>query len=168
MQLDEVYKMYMNDLYRYLFSLSKDHYVAEDLVQEAFYRAYMTLEDYEISNIKAWLFKVAYHAFVDYQRKNKRTVLEEDVKPHLHVDQDTPERRMLEKESLRLLLKDLNLLQENEKHAVLLCDLHELSYQEAADILDLKLNTFKSHIVRGRKKLMERVKERMNRDERSS
>jgi RNA polymerase sigma-70 factor, ECF subfamily len=167
-QLDEVYELYMNDLYRYLFSLSKDHYVAEDLVQEAFYRAYMTLEDYEISNIKAWLFKVAYHAFIDYQRKNKRTVLEEDVKPHLNADQDTPESRMLEKESLRLLLEDLNLLQENEKHAVLLCDLHDLSYQEAADILNLKLNTFKSHIVRGRKKLMVRVKERMNRDERSS
>ncbi|WP_226537344.1 sigma-70 family RNA polymerase sigma factor [Fictibacillus halophilus] len=168
MQLDEVYELYMNDLYRYLFSLSKDHYVAEDLVQEAFYRAYMTLEDYEINNIKAWLFKVAYHAFVDYQRKNKRTVLEEDVKPHLNADQNTPESKMLEKESLRLLLEDLNLLQENEKQAVLLCDLHELSYQEAADILDLKLNTFKSHMVRGRKKLMVRVKERMNRDERSS
>jgi RNA polymerase sigma-70 factor, ECF subfamily len=167
-QLDEVYELYMNDLYRYLFSLSKDHYVAEDLVQEAFYRAYMTLEDYEINNIKAWLFKVAYHAFVDYQRKNKRTVLEEDVKPHLNADQNTPESKMLEKESLRLLLEDLNLLQENEKQAVLLCDLHELSYQEAADILDLKLNTFKSHMVRGRKKLMVRVKERMNRDERSS
>jgi RNA polymerase sigma-70 factor, ECF subfamily len=167
-QLDEVYELYMNDLYRYLFSLSKDHYIAEDLVQEAFYRAYLTLEDYEISNIKAWLFKVAYHAFIDYQRKNKRTVLEGDVKPHLNADQDTPESRMLEKESLSLLLEDLNLLQENEKHAVLLCDLHELSYQEAAEILELKLNTFKSHILRGRKKLMVRVKERMNIDERSS
>lgn len=70
----------MNDLYRYLYSLSKDHYAAEDLVQEAYYRAYLTLEEYEIKNFKAWLFNVAYHAFVDYQRKNKRLLIENEIK----------------------------------------------------------------------------------------
>ncbi|MEH7011379.1 sigma-70 family RNA polymerase sigma factor [Neobacillus niacini] len=165
MQLEDVYKLYMNDLYRYLFSLSKDHYVAEDLVQEAFYRAYMALEDYEIINIKAWLFKVAYHAFIDHQRKNKRIIIEEERYENIEANQKTPERRILEKESLRLLLKDLNNLQEKEKHAVLLCDLHELQYREAADILEIKLNTLKSHLFRGRKKLVTRVKERMSKDE---
>nr|MBA5586869.1 hypothetical protein [Anaerobacillus isosaccharinicus]QOY34920.1 hypothetical protein AWH56_019705 [Anaerobacillus isosaccharinicus] len=48
MQLEEAYKLYMNDLYRYLFSLSRNHFVADDLVQDAFYRAFLTLEDYDI------------------------------------------------------------------------------------------------------------------------
>ncbi|MDM5317108.1 sigma-70 family RNA polymerase sigma factor [Fictibacillus sp. b24] len=165
MQLEDVYKLYMNDLYRYLYSLSKDHYVAEDLMQEAFYKAYLTLADYEISNIKAWLFKVAYHAFIDYQRKNKRTILADEIRQSIEANSDTPEKKIVEKESFSLLLEDLNQLKEIEKQAVLLCDLHELSYQEAADVLELKVNTFKSHILRGRKKLMERVKERMYRDD---
>ncbi|PLS17437.1 RNA polymerase subunit sigma [Bacillus sp. M6-12] len=164
MQLEEAYKLYVNDLYRYLFSLSRDHYIAEDLVQDAFYRAYVSLDDYEISNIKAWLFKVAYHAFVDYQRKNKRVIFEDGVLDHLDANLETPERMMVEKEAFKLLIKDVNSLQENEKHAILLCDLHDLPYQEAAEILELKLNTFKSHLSRGRKKLMEVVKERMNKD----
>ena len=165
MQLEDVYKLYMNDLYRYLLSLSKDHFIAEDLVQEAYYRAYLTLEDNEISNIKAWLFKVAYNAFIDYQRKNKRLVMKDQIDEHLSSDPVTPEGSILEKESLQRLFDDLDLLKEKEKHAVMLCDFHELSYQEAAAILGLNINTFKSHLSRARKKLMARVKERMNRDE---
>ena len=165
MQLEDVYKLYMNDLYRYLLSLSKDHFIAEDLVQEAYYRAYLTLEDNEISNIKAWLFKVAYNAFIDYQRKNKRLVMKDQIDEHLSSDPVTPEGSMLEKESLQRLFDDLDVLKDKEKHAVMLCDFHELSYQEAAAILGLNINTFKSHLSRARKKLMARVKERMNRDE---
>ncbi len=165
MQLEDIYKLYMNDLYRYLLSLSKDHYIAEDLVQEAYYRAYLTIEDYEISNIKAWLFRVAYNAFIDYQRKNKRLIIKEQIDEPLTADPVTPEGCILKKESLQRLFDDLHLLKEKEKHAVMLCDFHELSYQEAAAILGLNINTFKSHLSRARKKLMARVKERMNRDE---
>ena len=165
MQLEDVYKLYMNDLYRYLLSLTKDHYIAEDLVQEAYYRAYLTLEDYEISNIKAWLFRVAYNAFIDYQRKNKRLVMKEQIDEHISLDPVTPEGSILEKESLQRLFNDLDILKEKEKHAVMLCDFHELSYQESAAILGLNINTFKSHLSRARKKLMARVKERMKRDE---
>ncbi|WP_371261570.1 sigma-70 family RNA polymerase sigma factor [Bacillus sp. MUM 116] len=108
----------MNDLYRYLYSLSKDHYIAEDLVQEAFYRAFTTLEDYEVRNIKAWLFKVAYHAFVDYKRKNKRMIIDHYLTLDTDINPITPEKKMLEKESLSLLLRDLNGLKEKEKDAI--------------------------------------------------
>ncbi|WP_257968038.1 sigma factor [Peribacillus deserti] len=69
MDLDEAYRLYVNDLYRYLYSLSKSHFTAEDLVQESYYKAFLYMEDYEIKNIKTWLFKVAYHAFIDWQRR---------------------------------------------------------------------------------------------------
>lgn len=166
MDLEDVYELYMNDLYRYLLSLSKDHYVAEDLIQDVFYRAYTVMEDYEFSHIKAWLFKVAYNAFIDHQRKNRHLIIKEKVVEHHAVEYQTPESNVLEKESFTLLLNDLNQLKDSEKHAILLCDLHELPYQEAADILELKLNTFKSHLFRGRKRLVKIVKERMKQDER--
>ncbi|OIK10802.1 hypothetical protein BIV60_20245 [Bacillus sp. MUM 116] len=118
MELEGVFKLYMNDLYRYLYSLSKDHYIAEDLVQEAFYRAFTTLEDYEVRNIKAWLFKVAYHAFVDYKRKNKRMIIDHYLTLDTDINPITPEKKMLEKESLSLLLRDLNGLKEKEKDAI--------------------------------------------------
>lgn len=165
MELDQAYQEYVNDLYRYLFSLSKDHFIAEDLVQEAFYRAYLHLEDYEISNIRAWLFKVAYNAFIDFQRKNKRLIIQEQIEDGSSSSKETPEKRLLEKESFQLLLNDIHSLKEQERHVLLLCDLHQLTYNEAAEIVDMKLNTLKSHLHRGRRKVMDRVKERMKTDE---
>lgn len=170
MDLDEAYQAYVNDLYRYLFSLSKEHYTAEDLVQEAFYRAYLHLEDEEILNIKAWLFKVAYRVFIDYSRKQKRIVVSEKVGEvqEKEVQMASPEKSLLEKENFRLLLDDIHTLKERERNIVLLCDLHKMSYQEAANILEMNLNTLKSHLLRGRRKIIARVQERRNRDDRES
>ena len=164
MELDQAYREHVNDLYRYLYSLSKDHFIAEDLVQEAFYRAYLHLEDYEISNIRAWLFKVAYHAFIDFQRKNKRLVIQEQLEERDSL-KETPEKRLLEKESFQLLLNDIHSLKEQERHVLLLCDLHQLTYNEAAGILEMNINTLKSNLHRGRKKVMDKVKERKKADE---
>ncbi|UII56583.1 hypothetical protein LS684_03615 [Cytobacillus spongiae] len=75
MELDRIFEAYVDDLYRYLYSLSKNHHTAEDLVQETFYRAYLQLLEDGISNIKPWLFKVAYHAFIDLTRKQTRLII---------------------------------------------------------------------------------------------
>ncbi|WP_019241258.1 MULTISPECIES: sigma-70 family RNA polymerase sigma factor [Bacillus] len=164
MDLDEIFKLHVKDVYRYLFSLSRDHHTAEDLVQEAFYRAYIQLQDYEISNIKAWLFKVAYHAFIDYQRKRKRLVISEDIFLN-ESDLHSPESAFIEKESFHLLISVIHTLPDKEKHVLLLCDLHGLSYKEASEILQIKLNTLKSHLHRGRQKAMSKIKELKQLDE---
>lgn len=72
--LDELYQIYVQDIYAYLRSLCHDHYLAEDLMQETFYRAYLYLENCREDKIKPWLFRVAYNAFVDYTRKAKRSI----------------------------------------------------------------------------------------------
>ncbi|WP_010677704.1 sigma-70 family RNA polymerase sigma factor [Bacillus timonensis] len=162
MDLDEVFEAYVNDLFRYLFSLSKNHHTAEDLVQETFYRAYLQLSEAEIQNIKPWLFKVAYHAFIDFTRKHNRLVITDEV--HNRVSIETPESYLLEKENFTALMTDIHSLKETEMHALVLCDLHQLSLKEAADILQLNVNTLKSHLSRGRKKVVERVKERRRQD----
>ncbi|WP_147536164.1 sigma-70 family RNA polymerase sigma factor [Bacillus marasmi] len=162
MDLDEAFEAYVDDLYRYLFSLSKNHHTAEDLVQETFYRAYLQLSEDEIMHIKPWLFKVAYHAFIDFTRKHNRLVITDKI--HSQMIVKTPEIDFLEKESFTALMNDIHSLKEIEMHSLVLCDLHQLSLKEAADILQLNINTLKSHISRGRKKVIERVKGRRRQD----
>ncbi|NLK52997.1 MAG: sigma-70 family RNA polymerase sigma factor, partial [Syntrophomonadaceae bacterium] len=70
--LDDIYRFYMLDIYRYLYSLCHNHYLAEDLLQETFYRAYLHLEDCRGEKVKPWLFRVAYNAFIDVMRQQKR------------------------------------------------------------------------------------------------
>ncbi|MCM3588362.1 sigma-70 family RNA polymerase sigma factor [Mesobacillus maritimus] len=162
MDLDEAFEAYVDDLYRYLFSLSKNHHTAEDLVQETFYRAFLQLSEDDIRQIKPWLFKVAYHTFIDFNRKHQRLVITDEVQHRISVK--TPEMDLIEKEGFTTLMNDLHSLKESEMHALVLCDLHQLSLKEAAEILQLNINTLKSHLSRGRKKVVERVKERRRQD----
>lgn len=112
---------------------------------------------------------MGYHAFIDFSRKNNRLIISdnmEDMNKNQVIHEKNPENRMLEKESFQRLVEDIHSLKEAETHVILLCDLHQLSLKESAEILDININTLKSHLVRGRKKLIERVKERRLDDER--
>lgn len=150
MDLEQIYLLYFNDLYRYLFSLTRDHTATEDLIQETFTKAHIVLLSNDIKEIKPWLFRVGYYTFIDRTRKENRYVVTNEF---THADTNTPEVILTEKDSYMELLRYLDRIKPMEKQAILLCDLHECTNEEAANILNLKLNTFKSHLARGRKRL---------------
>lgn len=156
MDLEQIYLLYFHDLYRYLFSLTRNHAETEDLIQETFTKAHIVLLSNEIKEIKPWLFKVAYYTFIDTIRKERRYVITEDFS---QADLNTPEHILVEKDSYMQLLRYLDKIKPLEKQAILLCDLHECTNEQAANILNLKLNTLKSHLSRGRKKLRKILKE---------
>lgn len=150
MDLGEIYLMYFKDLYRYLYSLTRNHNEAEDLIQETFTKAHIVLLTNDIQEIKPWLFKVGYHTFIDRVRKEKQLVHTEEI---YQIETNTPESIIVRNDSFAELLRYLDKIKPIEKQAILLCDLHDLTNKQAADILHLKLNTLKSHLNRGRKKM---------------
>ena len=150
MDLEQIYILYFNDLYRYLFSLTRNHSETEDLIQETFTKAHIVLLTNDIKEIKPWLFKVGYYTFIDRIRKDKRYVFTEDF---YQADLNTPESVLVEKDSFAKLLEYLDRIKPVEKQAILLCDFHDCTNQQAADILNLNLSTLKSHLARGRKKM---------------
>lgn len=162
--LDAVYRMYMNDVYRYLRSLCSDRQEAEDLVQETFYRAYLYLENCKDDKVKPWLFRVAYNAFIDVKRKERRKVTKEDDYFNRLSDTETPESKLLRQEQINELERSVTLLPEQQRQALLLYDFHQFSYQEAADIMEIRLSHFKILLFRARQKLREQ-NERKDRHE---
>lgn len=153
MNLESFYSSYANDVYRYLYSLCGQSFLAEDLLQDTFYKAFLHLEDNDIDNLKTWLFKVAYYTFIDYQRKNKRIILYEKIGEYLSPDHETPETKYIQSEQCLEILNLMSKLSSEERQAILLCDFHDLKLQEASEILSLNLNTLKTHLYRGRNKL---------------
>ncbi|AIQ56804.1 sigma-70 family RNA polymerase sigma factor [Paenibacillus borealis] len=153
--LDDLYENYVADIYRYLRSLCHDHHAAEDLMQETFYRAYLYLEDCREERIKPWLFRVAYNAFVDYKRKEKRSVSKEDGffsgLPH----PETTEGTLLRQERWEETALAFSRLPEVQRHALLLHDYHGLTYKEAAGIMNVGLSQYKILVFRARQKLRE-------------
>ncbi|MBS4196081.1 sigma-70 family RNA polymerase sigma factor [Lederbergia citri] len=149
--LESIYNFYFQDIYRFLLSLCRDHHTAEDLVQETFLRAYLHVEDYENTSIKSWLFTVAYHAFIDHHRKQKRIELkQEGFFSKLFDRRKTPEETVVIQEDIQEIISLLEDLPEKQRHAVLLHDFHELSYAEAATIMNVSLANYKVALFRGR------------------
>ena len=158
MDIQQLYKLYINDVYRYLFSLCKDKGVAEDLTQDTFMKAYLALENSPENALKSWLIKIAYHTFIDYVRRSKKVSLEEpDYFSNMTSDQSTEEEfeRLQQKKDLYEKIDQLKPLQ---KQAIVLCDLQGFTYKEAASLLSINENTLKTHIFRGRGKLRQLYK----------
>ena len=71
--LQQVYGKYSREILVYLYSLSRDRQLAEDLTQETFVKALLSLPDGH-ANIRAWLYKVARNLFINHFRSRASTV----------------------------------------------------------------------------------------------
>ncbi len=149
--IESIYRSYFNDLYRFLLSLCHDYHTAEDLVQETFLRAHLYVEHYDDERIKSWLFTVAHNVFIDHIRRQKRL----KVKPppfffHFFDKRQTVEEKVVLDEEILHIIQQLEGLSEKQKYAVLLVDFHDLSYVEAAEVMQVTIASLKVSLYRGR------------------
>lgn len=161
LDLEDIYLLYINDLYAYIFSLCKNKSLAEDIVQETFYRACLYLETDNIEKIKPWLFKVAYHTFIDVIRKDKRLiqVKDDEVLNHL-LDQNqvkSAEDDYMVKDQLNDWFRVVDQLTLSKRNVILLREYYQLSYQEIADMLNISLSKVKVTLYRGRKEIEKKL-----------
>lgn len=72
MLIEEIYKEYFKDVWRFCYTLTSDSSLAEEITQETFVRAIKSIEKFDGSkDIRAWLFTIARHYFYDECRKKK-------------------------------------------------------------------------------------------------
>ena len=72
--LQILYEKYYQEIFLYLLSLSHDSLLAEDLVQETFLKAILSLDE-KHPNIRAWLYRVARNLYLNEKKKLDRNVL---------------------------------------------------------------------------------------------
>lgn len=168
MNVDQIYRLYMKDIYLYLYRLTRNEKQAEDLTQDTFTRAYLFLDTYQGEKVRPWLFKVAYHAFVDWYRKHKMQIPMDPGSMQEMLEQPdertSPEKQLLEKEDWRSFLTLIDLLTEKHQAVLLLRYKHHFSYAEIGEILGLSAADVKITVYRGRQKLYGIWKERIQDD----
>ncbi|WP_339285660.1 sigma-70 family RNA polymerase sigma factor [Oceanobacillus sp. FSL K6-3682] len=158
--IDQVYQLYFRGVYHFLLSLSRDHYTAEDLVQETFLRAYLYLEFYHNENVKSWLFTVAYRTYIDYYRRHRKNVVTDtDFFQQLQKNDADIHHQLILSEEVQEVLALIDQLPDKQRTAIILHDIHELSYKEASQIMDVKLGHFKILLFRGRQAIRQRKDE---------
>src|SRR5262245_28246418 len=100
---------YWDRLYRWLYHLTRNRHTAEDLAQDAFLKALAKLTTFRAgTNFRAWLFRIAYNAFLNQQRAHGRTrPLAADQFPAARSE---PDEHALSQEALQLLTRALGRL----------------------------------------------------------
>lgn len=71
--LEQLYEQYYGELYAYLYSLCGSTALAEDILQETFLKAFLSLKDSH-TNMRAWLYMVARNLYYDTYRRERRMV----------------------------------------------------------------------------------------------
>nr|WP_286673018.1 sigma-70 family RNA polymerase sigma factor [Anaeromonas frigoriresistens] len=155
--MDYIYKLYMNDIYSYLLSRCKNKHIAEDIMQETFYRAYMYFESCPEDNVKSWLFTVAHNAYVDYVRKNsKNDIREKEYFGNLSDDKSL-EKEVIIQDELFKVREIIKTMKDKQRKAIILCDFKGLSYKEASQVMGVSLSYFKVLVFRARKIIRDKV-----------
>ncbi|EOP42590.1 RNA polymerase sigma factor [Bacillus mycoides] len=148
--LEEIYSEHMQDLFRYLLSLTGDSHSAEDLMQETFYRMLVHIDYYKGEEIRPWLFTIAYNAFIDWYRKEKKYKTTQIKEFHLPNVPST-EHSYFVKHEIASWLQSISSLPLERRNVLLLRDYYGFSYKEIAEMTGLSLAKVKIELHRGRK-----------------
>lgn len=141
---------------------------AEDLVQETYARAFRSWRSYTPgTNLRAWLFRILTNLNIDRGRREQRAPdmqpLEEgDYYLYNRLEQDgagEDEERIVERLSQDSVVHALSAVPHNFRDVIVLVDIGDFSYQDAAQILDVPVGTVMSRLHRGRRILKQELAE---------
>ena len=153
---DEVVTRHSARVYRLAYRLTGNPHDAEDLTQEVFVRVFRSLSSYTPGTFEGWLHRITTNLFLDQARRKAKIrfdALAEDADVRMPGRMPSPDSQMADgmlDDDIEAALADLP---PEFRVAVVLCDIEGLSYDEIADVLDVKLGTVRSRIHRGRKML---------------
>ena len=170
-EFEEVALPHMDALYNFALHLTRNRKDAEDLVQEAYLRAFRFFGTYRAeTRIRAWLFRILRNTFINRYRARRarpdevdfdkvEAVLESRIDPTYPRagGAPTPERLVLD-EILDGEIQDaIDALPEEYRTVAVLALVEDLPYKEIAGILSIPVGTVMSRLHRGRKLLQARL-----------
>lgn len=134
---------------------------AADATQEAFLSCFRAMGRFRGGSFRAWLLRITLNACYDLLRRRKRNpgssleqlVEAEETRTDVPDPGPGPEKVALGSESWRRVQAGLSLLPEEQRVAVVLSDIHGLSYEEVAEVTGWAVGTVKSRLSRGRARL---------------
>jgi RNA polymerase sigma-70 factor (ECF subfamily) len=136
-------------LRRYARALAGERAAADDLVQDTLERAWSKLHLYRRgTDLRAWLFTVMHNVHVNRLRATRPTDPLEDEMPELAQRATQGDALMV-----RDLDRAVTALPVAQREVLLLVALEDLSYEEAARVLDIPIGTVMSRLARAREKL---------------
>jgi RNA polymerase sigma factor (sigma-70 family) len=156
-QLALLFERHHVGLFRYLLALGRDRTLAEDLVQEVFFRVIKYARTYDPNlAFRVWLYGMARNAYFDSHRKRRPERLAGDGDLNeIRSPEPMPEEAITRKQDVALLREALRKLPEDKREVLVLSRYHDMRYEDIARVLRCEVGTVKVRVYRALKELRE-------------
>ena len=158
MDMDGIYQAYFKDVFLYMYSLSGDKSIAEDIAQETFVKALKSLDSFDGSkDIRAWLFTIAKNTYFTYCKRKK--ILNDNTSPEAMPDPSLRVvERMIDQELAFQIHQYLHQMKEPYKEVSWMRTFLELSFKEIAYLFEKTESWARVTYYRAKLKIKEAIK----------
>jgi len=160
-KFEDMYQRFFKDVYLFVFSISKDRQIAEDITQETFFKALKEIKNFRGDcSVKSWLCQIAKNLYISQMRKKSMISLEDmDAVPN-QISATNIEQEYIQKEDKLSVYKVLHFLDEPYKEIFLLRTLGDLSFKEIADVFHKTESWARVTYHRARLKIQEALEQK--------
>jgi RNA polymerase sigma-70 factor (ECF subfamily) len=158
-RFDEIAVPHLDAAYNLAHWLTQNEHDAEDVVQEAYLRAFRFFGGYRGGAARAWILKIVRHTCFTWLARNRpaEVVASEDDgdndRAAIGAVRSDPETLLLQRLDSELLNRLIDKLPTPYREVLILREIEELSYRQIADVLALPIGTVMSRLARAREKL---------------
>lgn len=158
--IEKIYRLYFKDIYLYLFALSRNKEVAEEITQETFFKAMKSLKRFRGDcDIRVWLCQIAKNSYYTYCAKRKRFDITE-IKEDLLDSRVQLEKDYINKEQVEQVRRILENMKETDREVFRLRVFAELSFREIGNLFGKNENWGRVTFHRARLKIMKEMEEK--------
>ena len=153
--IEKIYKKYFEKVNKYLFCLTHNEDISEELTQETFYRAVKNIKKFKgNSKMSVWLCQIAKNLWYDELKENKKfTDIGEEI--FYIQSKEEIEKNVILQESKTELYKKMQKLDKQTREVIYLRITGELSFKEIGNILNKTENWARVTFYREKQKLKE-------------
>jgi RNA polymerase sigma-70 factor (ECF subfamily) len=147
--------------------LVRDDHDAEDVVQEAYLRAFKFFGGYRGGDSRSWLLTIVRNTCYTWLQQNRSRELADPIEDKLDevgISTDNPETLLLQTVDAELVRQALEELPIEFREVLIMREMEDLSYKQISTIADLPIGTVMSRLARGRKRLRELLVSHMTKE----
>ena len=147
--------------------LVRDDHDAEDVVQEAYLRAFSFFPGYRGGDSRSWLLTIVRNTCYTWLQQNRNQELAQVFDEDVHTVEDpsrNPEAVLLQGADAQLLRDALEKLPVEFREILVLREMEGMSYREIADLAHIPVGTVMSRLARGRERLQRQLTQAMKKE----
>lgn len=152
--IEEIYVKYFEIVKKYLFCLTRNNDIAEELTQETFYKAVKNINSFKGEcKISSWLCQIAKNLWYNELKKNKKKV---EYNRQLYSEitaNDEIENIVILNDETQILLDKIKKLDNNSRNIIILRIMGDMTFKEIANVLGISENCARVTFYRGKEKL---------------